>query len=52
VAEGGANEGLDCARLHADLIHRFGRFPHRNKAMGRVSTPEEAAYLADGGFAG
>lgn len=52
VAEGGAVEGLDYAKLHADLIDRFGRFPHRNKVMGRVSTPEETAYLASGGFAG
>ena len=44
--------GLDYARLHADLIARFGRFPHRNKVMGRISTPEESAYLAQGCFAG
>ena len=44
--------GLDYARLHADLITRFGRFPHRNAVLGRVSTPEEIAYLAKGGFAG
>lgn len=44
--------GLDYAILHADLIARFGRFPHRNAVMGRTSTPEEAAYLAQGGFAG
>ena len=44
--------GLDYAKLHADLIARFGRFPHRNAVMGRISTPEEAAYLAQGGFAG
>jgi uncharacterized protein (DUF924 family) len=52
VAEGGDIEGLNYARLHADLINRFGRFPHRNKVMGRISTPEETAYLAGGGFAG
>ena len=52
VAEGGDPRGLDYARLHAGLIARFGRFPHRNAMMGRVSTPEEAAYLAQGGFAG
>ncbi len=44
--------GLDYAKRHADLITRFGRFPHRNAVMGRVSTPEEIAYLAQGGFAG
>lgn len=29
-----------------------GRFPHRNRALGREDTAEEAAFLADGGFAG
>ena len=52
VADGGDSEGLRYARLHADLIARFGRFPHRNAMMGRLSTPEETAYLAQGGFAG
>lgn len=31
---------------HAELITRFGRFPHRNAVLGRASTPEEEAYLA------
>ncbi|MES2471805.1 MAG: DUF924 family protein [Pseudomonadota bacterium] len=48
----GDKQGLDYAKLHADLIGRFGRFPHRNAVMGRISTPEESAYLAQGGFAG
>lgn len=52
AAAGGGQQGLDYARLHADLIARFGRFPHRNVVMGRLSTPEEQAYLAQGGFAG
>ena len=34
------------ARLHRDIIARFGRFPHRNKVLNRESTPEEAEYLA------
>ena len=34
------------AREHRDIVARFGRFPHRNKALGRQSTPEEVAYLA------
>jgi len=38
------------ALIHMDAIRRFGRFPHRNKVLGRTSTPEEEAYLADGGF--
>jgi uncharacterized protein (DUF924 family) len=37
------------ADLHADIISRFGRFPHRNRQLGRVSTSAELAYLADGG---
>ena len=37
---------------HYEIIARFGRFPHRNKALGRISTPEELQFLADGGFAG
>lgn len=38
------------ARGHLDVIARFGRFPHRNPVLGRVSTPEEVAYLARGDF--
>ncbi len=33
---------------HLQLIERFGRFPHRNKVLGRKNTPEEDAYLSDG----
>ena len=36
---------LDYACLHLSVIHRFGRFPHRNPALGRTTTPEEQAYL-------
>jgi uncharacterized protein (DUF924 family) len=36
---------LDYAERHRDVIRRFGRFPHRNAALGRSSTPEEQAYL-------
>jgi uncharacterized protein (DUF924 family) len=43
---------LKYATLHRDVIARFGRFPHRNPILGRKSTPEELAFLADGGFAG
>jgi uncharacterized protein (DUF924 family) len=50
--ETGAKNWLDYARLHQGLISRFGRFPHRNLVLGRVSTPEEITYLAQGGFAG
>jgi uncharacterized protein (DUF924 family) len=34
------------ARWHRDIIARFGRFPHRNRALGRPDTPAEEAYLA------
>ena len=34
------------AELHADIIERFGRFPHRNAVMNRENTPEEDEYLA------
>jgi uncharacterized protein (DUF924 family) len=37
------------ARRHAEIIHRFGRFPHRNAILGRVSTPEETAFLEEPG---
>jgi uncharacterized protein (DUF924 family) len=45
-------DGLKWAEIHADIISRFGRFPHRNLALGRVTTPEEQAFLDGGGFAG
>jgi uncharacterized protein (DUF924 family) len=35
----------DFARRHRDVIARFGRFPHRNAALGRVSGAEELAFL-------
>lgn len=34
---------------HLDIIERFGRYPHRNKALGRASTDDEIKYLAEGG---
>lgn len=40
---------LDFAERHRDIIVRFGRFPHRNAILGRPSTPEEDAYLAQPG---
>ncbi|WP_225764869.1 DUF924 family protein [Stenotrophomonas sp. Marseille-Q4652] len=45
-------EYLRYAELHRDIIRRFGRFPHRNAALGRIPTPEELDFLATGGFAG
>lgn len=43
---------LDWAQHHRDIIARFGRFPHRNAVLGRQTTPEEAAFLAERGFEG
>lgn len=40
---------VDYAHRHRDVILRFGRFPHRNAALGRVNTAEEVAYLAEPG---
>ena len=45
-------DGVKWAELHADIIRRFGRFPHRNAVLGRATTPEEQAFLDSGGFAG
>jgi uncharacterized protein (DUF924 family) len=45
-------ENLKYAREHADIIQRFGRFPHRNGLLGRDTTAEEQAFLDGGGFAG
>jgi uncharacterized protein (DUF924 family) len=36
--------------LHRRVIEAFGRFPHRNAALGRTSTPEELSYVAEGQF--
>lgn len=45
-------ENLKYAREHADIIRRFGRFPHRNRLLGRDTTEEEQAFLDHGGFSG
>ncbi len=39
----------DYALRHRDVIARFGRFPHRNAILGRVSTPEEVEFLKQPG---
>ena len=46
------DEPMRYAVMHRDIIARFGRFPHRNALLGRVTTAEEQAFLDDGGFAG
>ena len=45
----GGGQTVDYAVRHRNVIRRFGRFPHRNAALGRVSTAEEEAYLAEPG---
>jgi uncharacterized protein (DUF924 family) len=48
----GDTENIKWADIHADIIRKFGRFPHRNAMLGRQTTPEEQAFLDDGGFKG
>src|ERR1041384_5682015 len=48
----GDEDGTKWAMLHHDIISRFGRFPHRNAILGRVTTPEEQQFLDGGGFSG
>ena len=50
--ECGDEESLKWAVLHKDIIDRFGRFPHRNVVLGRVSNEDERRFLEEGGFAG
>lgn len=45
-----ASGNLRFAVEHADIIERFGRFPHRNAVLARTPTPAETAYLNHGGF--
>lgn len=44
-----SGDNLTYAKTHLEVIERFGRFPHRNALLGRRSTPEEEAYLAQPG---
>ena len=46
----GLAESAKWAEHHADIIRRFGRFPHRNRLLGRATTLEEQAFLDQGGF--
>jgi uncharacterized protein (DUF924 family) len=48
----GNADNLKYAEDHAEIIRRFGRFPHRNPLLGRSTTPEEQAFLKGGGFRG
>ncbi|MBV8168680.1 MAG: DUF924 family protein, partial [Alphaproteobacteria bacterium] len=38
---------LTIVRRHHEIVARFGRFPHRNACLGRVTTPEEEAFLLE-----
>ena len=48
----GDADNMKYADIHADIIRRFGRFPHRNAVLGRDTTAEEQAFLDAGGFKG
>ncbi len=48
----GDPEQLRFAVTHRDIIAKFGRFPHRNRVLGRKTTPAEREFLDGGGFAG
>lgn len=49
MERGAGKELYDYAVRHHDIIERFGRFPHRNEILGRVSTPEELEFLKQPG---
>lgn len=48
----GDAENLKYAIIHADIIRRFGRFPHRNPILNRITTKDEKDFLDSGGFSG
>ena len=52
IARWGDADNIKWADIHADIIRKFGRFPHRNAMLGRQTTPEEQAFLDGGGFKG
>lgn len=45
----GLESNLRFELLHQDILQRFGRYPHRNGALGRPSTPQELEFLAQPG---
>ncbi|RWH75686.1 DUF924 family protein [Mesorhizobium sp.] len=47
-----APDYLKYAEEHLEIVRRFGRFPHRNRMLGRATTAEEQAFLDGGGFSG
>jgi uncharacterized protein (DUF924 family) len=46
---GAFESSLEAAQKHKSIVDRFGRFPHRNRALGRVSTADEEAWLRASG---
>jgi len=50
--QAGGADNIKYARLHRDIIVQFGRYPHRNAVLGRVTTAAERRFLDEGGFAG
>lgn len=42
----GDEDSLDYERRHKAIVDRFGRYPHRNRVLGRASTPEETEFLS------
>jgi uncharacterized protein (DUF924 family) len=42
-------DALHWARVHLEIVERFGRFPHRNHVLGRSSTADEERWLREGG---
>jgi uncharacterized protein (DUF924 family) len=48
----GETDNLAYAEDHAAIIRRFGRFPHRNRILGRPMTADEQDFLDEGGFSG
>lgn len=48
----GVEGSISAAKTHLEIIERFGRFPHRNGVLGRATSPDEQAFLDEGGFSG
>lgn len=48
-AQDGLQDNLKYEGMHRKIIERFGRYPHRNRALGRASTPEEIEFLKQPG---
>lgn len=51
IADWDGSDNLPHAEAHRDVIRQFGRFPYRNAALGRATTPAEQAFLDAGGYA-